>query len=112
MIPINQKNNIKEVKTISPQITVIDAIPGSGKTSYAIEFMNQYTERSYIYVTPLLSEVDRIKESTIKEFYDPVFVNGRKIHGLNDLLCSGQNIVTTHSTFSNATDETVNYIIN
>ena len=83
---------------------------GNGKTSYAIELINENPNQSYVYVTPLLSEIDRIKKATKKPFYDPIFKDGRKINGLNDLLCSGFNIAVTHSTFSNSTDETVEFI--
>ena len=93
-----------------PIVTVIDAMCGKGKTSYAIQEINQHSEKSYIYVTPLLSEIERIKEATTKQFHDPVYKDGRKINGLNNLLCSGYNIAVTHSTFSNATDETVELI--
>lgn len=94
------------------KITVIDDIMGSGKTSYMIEYMNAYPEKSYIYCTPLLSEVSRIRRSCPQlDFKEPIHENGgRKIDSFNNLLSGGKNIVLTHSTFANATPETVEYI--
>ncbi|MFF5400921.1 hypothetical protein ACFY5J_26965 [Peribacillus butanolivorans] len=56
-------------------IKVIDAICGAGKTSYAIQMINERankvgfgddepysSDKKFIYVTPFLSEVKRIKE--------------------------------------------------
>ncbi len=46
------------------KIKVYDAIMGSGKTYNAIERMKKYvkSEKKFIYITPFLSEVDRIIE--------------------------------------------------
>lgn len=52
-------------------VTVIDTIMGAGKTSYMIEYMNRAyvaglfnsSDRRFIYVTPLLDEVERVKEA-------------------------------------------------
>ena len=43
-------------------ITVIDSIMGSGKTTWAIDYMNKApADQKFIYITPFLNEVDRIK---------------------------------------------------
>ncbi|MHA4067886.1 hypothetical protein ACX16W_22875 [Bacillus cereus] len=52
-------------------VKVIDAICGAGKTSYAIQYMNEHKDKLFIYVTPFLTEVERIKEQTIQEFFEP-----------------------------------------
>lgn len=52
-------------------VKVIDAICGAGKTSYAIQYMNQNTDKLFIYVTPFLTEVERINEQTTQEFFEP-----------------------------------------
>ena len=41
-------------------IQVIDSIMGSGKTTWAINYMNSHPDERFIYVTPRLKEVDRI----------------------------------------------------
>ena len=102
-------------------IEVIDAPCGAGKTEWAISYMNAHPEESFIFVTPFLSEVDRIK-SNVNGFYDPQPFNRkglfggeqgakRKIDDFNDLLAKGKNIVTTHTTFTNATQETINNLM-
>jgi hypothetical protein len=47
------------------KVEVYDAIMGSGKTYNAIERMNEYVRKGkkFIYITPFLSEVKRIKDS-------------------------------------------------
>ncbi len=95
------------------QITVIDALMGAGKTSYAIQYINEHPELSFIYCTPFLDEVERIKiQCYDAHFYEPTYAIGRKIDDFNNLLMSGCNIVVTHSTFANANDDTINYLQN
>ncbi len=91
-------------------IRVIDEPCGKGKTSFAIQMMNEHPERAYIYCTPFLDEITRIKEATNINFKEPQFNGGRKIDNFNMLLMSGENIALTHSTFANATAETLEYL--
>lgn len=44
-------------------IYVIDAMMGAGKTSAAINYMNSHKDRHYLYITPYLSETERIKKA-------------------------------------------------
>lgn len=56
-------------------IVVYDAIMGSGKTYSAIERMKGYleTEQKFIYITPFLSEIDRVMEDLSSEdVYTPL----------------------------------------
>lgn len=81
---------------------------GRGKTSWAIQYINSHPEKSFIYVTPLLNEVDRIIQNCSIDFVEPEFVKGkRKLDHFNTLLSNGCNIATTHATFSNSTPETL-----
>ena len=41
-------------------ITVIDSPCGYGKTSYAINMINDNPTKNYIYITPFLTEVKRV----------------------------------------------------
>ena len=102
-------------------ITVVDAPCGAGKTEWAISYMNAHPKEAFIFVTPFLSEVDRIKQSTTTVFYDPqhyqridllggVAGSKTKLEDFNDLLAGGRNIVTTHTTFTNATQETISIL--
>ena len=93
------------------KIKVIDSIMGSGKTSWAIQKMTNDNKRSYVYITPYLSEVERIKEQvTNKRFYEPNNFGNGKQEGFHKLLSEGKNIASTHSLFSQS-DETTKQLI-
>jgi len=86
-------------------ITVVDSIMGSGKTVTAIKEMNK--TRKVVYVTPFLSEVDRVL-ANVKEAVTPEdFRNNSgknhkasKITDLKRIIDGGHNkIVITHSLF-------------
>ena len=95
-------------------ITIIDSIMGSGKTTYMINYINlchnnavslsfdndSHDPPKFMYVTPLLSEADRITTQCPNlEFRNPQPVEGRKLHHLESLIGRGANICTTHSLF-------------
>jgi hypothetical protein len=93
---------------------------GSGKTTLIIEHINN-TYKDYLgqcvddpsvlapkflYVTPLLSEVDRINEACPGlDFRDPQPVQGRKLYHLSSLIEQGANICTTHVLFQKLTKD-------
>ncbi|MDM5229342.1 DEAD/DEAH box helicase family protein [Cytobacillus sp. NJ13] len=85
-------------------VTVIDSIMGAGKTSFAIQTMKNAPEtQKFIYITPFLDEVERIKESVPeRNFKEPDIKHGHgtKLSSLKKLVSQGENIVTTHSLFS------------
>jgi len=96
-------------------VTVIDTIMGAGKTSYIIDHMNRsYIEgmfgglaRRFIYVTPLLDEVERVQDACPDlRFKDPKPIHGRKFYGLQKLIDDRENIATTHELFRMLTQET------
>ena len=45
-------------------ITVIDSPCGYGKTTYAINLINNNPTRSFVYITPFLDEVNRVIDNT------------------------------------------------
>jgi hypothetical protein len=98
--------------TNTPTIKVIDSIMGSGKTSAAINLMNEDMENNYIFITPYLTEVQRVKEScSQRKFYEPkiITVNGEKhtkFDSLHTLLSDCKNIASTHALFKKATEDT------
>ena len=47
----------KEIVRMS--ITVIDSIMGSGKSTWAFNFINSNPEKKYLYVTPFIDECAR-----------------------------------------------------
>lgn len=83
---------------------------GAGKTSWAIQEMDAHPEESYIFATPFLDEIKRIKKATRRHFCDPQQIDGRKLEGFNRLLMSGKDIALTHATFSNANSDTLKYV--
>lgn len=98
--------NIIETKTI----TVVDSVMGTGKTSWAIQEMDSNPGESYIFCTPFLDEIDRIKNCTQRHFCDPQQIHGRKLEGFNYLLMGGRDIALTHATFANANSDTLKYL--
>ena len=74
------------------KIKVFDSIMGSGKTQKSIEIMNK-SEGRFIYITPLLSEVQRIKEKVAtKRFYEPKQLGKGKMSSLKELIRDGEKI--------------------
>ena len=90
------------------KINIVDSIMGSGKTQAAINYMNNSNDdEKFLYVTPYLTEVDRIiKSCPSKNFRQPEKY-GTKIRGIKDLLNKGYNIVTTHTLFHLFDDEII-----
>ena len=89
---------------------VVDSIMGSGKTTAMLEKVNADLEGSYIYVTPYLSEIDRVIERTQHRFKQPYNIGDGKLDAFHKLLAAGESIVTTHALFLMATPETVQLI--
>ena len=92
-------------------IKVIDAPCGFGKTSWAIQEIRENPDKSYVYCTPLLDEIQRIRSAcgydNVKE---PIPYNGTKIDDFDELLARCENVAVTHSTFLNATANTIQNI--
>ena len=87
-------------------ITVIDSPCGSGKTTWAINYVRKYPKKEgkILYITPFLSECERIiKECPNKNFAQPNKIRGkgRKTTDFINLIEDGRNIVSTHSLFTN-----------
>lgn len=84
------------------KITVIDSIMGSGKTSWAKQYMkkNQYSKR-FIYVSPYLDEIGNniLKDCTFLVQPDSKKGKGSKLTHFKELLVRGESIITTHALF-------------
>ena len=92
-------------------VTVIDAPCGAGKTSWAIQEINAHPEQSYIYCTPFLDEITRVREACGKNrIVEPENFNTSKIEDFNNLLMEGRDVAVSHTTFLNATQETLDLI--
>ena len=95
------------------KVTVVDCICGSGKTSWAIDYMNTNTDKKFIYITPYLDEVERIlKGCDCRAFFEPKTERGEgsKLKDFNKLLSQGKNIVSTHSLFAMIDNNTLEYL--
>lgn len=80
---------------------VCDMPMGFGKTSAAIDFIKSHPENNYLYVTPYLSECERIIDNcSTLNFRAPDDTAGTKTENFMGLLSAGSNIVTTHTMFS------------
>lgn len=88
-------------------IVVKDRIMGSGKTYEAIEWMKD-TKEKFVYITPFLSEVDRILIDV--NAYEPNNRNedGSKKSGLINLISKGLNAVSTHACFKTLNQDDYN----
>ncbi|MFL1674820.1 hypothetical protein [Paenibacillus dendritiformis] len=93
------------------KVTVIDSIMGAGKTSWAIQKINDAPpEEKFIFITPFLDEIHRVIESvTSRNLTQPDNDNaeGRKLFDLKQLIRSGADICATHSLFRTADDELI-----
>jgi hypothetical protein len=92
-------------------VNVVEAPCGYGKTSWAIQYMNSMSTdtHQFIYVTPFLEEVERVKGSVNnREFFEPISSKGvTKLEDVHRLLGEGKDICTTHALFQMATEETI-----
>lgn len=78
-------------------IVIVDSLMGTGKTSWAIEYMNDHPEMRFIYVTPFLTEVERLREECIALKEPQAWPT--KYEDFVRLVNEGGNIATTHATF-------------
>lgn len=95
------------------EIEVLDAIMGSGKTRGIINWMTRNPNRKYLYVSPLLKEVEeRIpRECESLGFVAPTTENHKtKGEHLLELLKEGNNVSFTHSLFTSLTREHLYWI--
>lgn len=99
------------------KVTIIDSMCGTGKTSYAINKMTNTNtnDMNYMYITPYLDEVSRIKSNVNnRRFYEPTNRNrqGSKLQGFKDLIIKDKDIASTHALFTSVDDETYDLIRN
>lgn len=94
------------------KIKVCDSLTGSGKTSAAIHMMNSAPEKRYLFITPYLSEVQRIQAACpVLDFREPESWPGAsKLTYLEGLLRDGHNVVSTHALFTYYRAETLDLI--
>lgn len=69
---------------------------GSGKSTWAINYINSHPELKFLCIVPLLDECERFKEKTHIDIIDPQKW-GSKWKNFRWLVENDKNIVTTHS---------------
>lgn len=103
------------------KITVVDAPMGKGKTSWAINYINEIGRKPFrnrvIYITPYLDEVKRVKENVYTmDLIEPElkYKDGKstKLSHLKDLLKNGADIISTHAMFKNVDDDIIDLLKN
>lgn len=76
---------------------------GSGKSSAAINYMNDHPSQKFVYITPFLDEVKRITEACSEiMLYEPLRrseYHGSKVLHTFDLIRNGCSVATTHQAF-------------
>lgn len=93
-------------------VYIVDEIMGTGKTSALINYINRSgEEKHFLFVTPYLQEVERIKSSCPgKRFVSPDDQFTTKSEDIKRLIRSGENIATTHALFRRFDDDTLTRI--
>lgn len=88
------------------KINICDQIMGAGKTQAAISRMNSDVESPYLFITPYLSECDRIVEACKKRnFVQPKRTSETKGANIRSMIENGNNIASTHQLFRHFDDE-------
>lgn len=91
-------------------IKVCDSMMGSGKSSAAINYMNDHPDQRFLYITPYVEEAERIAEACAElDFVTPSNKNPQhrfsKLNHTASLLAEGRNIATTHAAFQLYSEE-------
>lgn len=81
------------------QITVVDSLMGSGKTSWAIQYINENPDENILYIAPYLEEAERVGKSAKREFKYPKNKGEGKLGNIRDLLTAQEDIASTHALF-------------
>lgn len=100
-------------KPIKTKINIIDSIMGSGKTSWAIQYMNDApTYQKFIYITPFKTEVERVLSAVNRAFKQPEgdSAGETKLEDIKRLIADGENIVSTHSLFKRVDSEVMDLL--
>lgn len=91
------------METANTKIYVVDEMMGRGKTSAAINYINNAPyKKKFLYITPFISEVGRIQSCCGKKnFVEPSDKTyGSKLRSIKYLLNARNNIVSTHALFN------------
>lgn len=91
------------------KVKIVDAICGQGKTSWAKQKMSNDEYNQYLYITPFLDEIEKLKTEN-QSFSTPLNLGKGKLNSFDELLLQGKNIATTHYLFSICSDKEISYL--
>lgn len=81
-------------------VNIVDEVMGRGKTSAAINFINDSSDDvHFLYITPYLTEVDRIIEKCPGKRFKQPDKRISKLDSIKSLFEKKENIVSTHALF-------------
>ena len=99
---------------MNTKIYIVDEIMGRGKTSAAINHINQSAnDEHFLVITPYKDEISRyVGECRSKRFVQPKYADGSKrynskLESIKDLIRDGRNIVSTHALFQKFDEEVI-----
>ena len=85
---------------MTQQIEVLDALPGSGKTCAILKYISEHKEIPWLYITPMLSELEvripAMQEEFDLEFMIPEGKGNTKASEVLEFLKEGKHIACTH----------------
>ena len=84
---------------MSKVIEVVDALPGTGKSTAIFNMMKDSIQEKWIYVSPLLTEVEERVPKEVPELSFRTPEGKSKTDDILKLLLDGENIACTHSLF-------------
>lgn len=88
------------------QVTVVDALMGAGKTSWAINYIDQHRDDNFLYITPYKNETERIKNAVARDVKIPAVKDAScKLGNILTLLRNEDDVVSTHVLFTMLTEE-------
>ncbi|RKD75253.1 hypothetical protein ATL39_0952 [Sinobaca qinghaiensis] len=97
------------------EVNIIDSIMGSGKTSWAKQYMNKYKDfQNFIYVTPYLDEIENNVLLDCPFLTQPCSKKGKgsKLKDFKNLIKEGKSVITTHALFGLFDKEVIELIEN
>ena len=102
-------NTIKFPMTVNKEVEIVDSCMGTSKTTYMLKWIDSQPNKKFIFVSPLLTEVEeggRIhKDLNNVVFEVPTNEEGTKSESFLTLLQQGCNVACTHSLYLCMTDK-------
>lgn len=94
------------------KITVVDALMGFGKTSAAINYINQSDEsQKFFFLSPYVDEGERVRDACPnKKFAVLTEKKGSKLNDLREKAWRQRNVASTHALFSRYTPDVLDNI--